>query len=653
MKEKSLRKFAVFPILLLLFIGLFTMLSPVSAVSAETTGLSTLSMDTNQNTHVICNNYDIFSSDKKLMMYSTSTGNLEKTVDLDFASGTVSQITTRIEYYNATTILVCYSYANAGTQHTYISGLFINTANLLKQWLVGNWIQDGNGGSPVTGMTALIAKVNNNYYFITSYKDSHPGHDSTFIYRMYPNPANVGNVAGKILQGTAIWIQSQTNINEIYAITKSTTGTMRYNIYKINVVTPSATLIGTSATDNVWGDFIYNFGSRLSTNGVSSWYDVGVCYNIGGVTQNMAFAIVRFNDTTVEVNFRSTVSPSSSVNIVRPFSVSYTGIWDRTTLLEGDYQFYYFGTNYGAMMQPITVSDLDTSNPQVHISYNPSVYGDNGVQWVNYYSSANNIGGLLSLTGVMLMIDYQNGKCVASAWASLNPSYSYVFSLSPQPLQLIGSGTILRAVCMLGQQYTYNGEIFADGVRVGNGTYTVSSTGLSTNYYIATQGTYGTVSTTGVITNGLLSFTLTPRTSAYVTIYEGIKVSININGATQEYYHTFVWTSDVNEDGLAPSTAPTIPPVQPTNNNGMGGTNSINLLSGGTFIGVIIVVLFTMLFGAFAGRDGILAGLMFSIMIASLLGLFPIYGILLSVVFGAILLLSHTSIGRGGGSSGE
>ena len=88
------------------------------------------------------------------------------------------------------------------------------------------------------------------------------------------------------------------------------------------------------------------------------------------------------------------------------------------------------------------------------------------------------------------------------------------------------------------------------------------------------------------------------------------------------YYGTFVI-------GVTPT------PTPYTTGEIGAGMIPINLM-----IGLILIIILGLIFGLIAGRDGFLVGLIIAIFINSLSGIFPIYGLILCFIIGALLVLN-------------
>lgn len=542
---------------LLSFISVFS--SNVKATSAETTGLILVNTNTNQGRYISIGGFDIFATDNKILFYDPNDGSLVKTWILPDA-GVGHYEKTAIGEYNTTCIIIGFSILKqiATNYYSVMEYYLLNINTLVYNSYVAYTSASLGGVWYVGDMGQVLVKTNNIWYSVFTHATAN-GVLSTYVVRLTNTSLLLySTTANMFLRNSTIYIQSLTNANSIYILTAS--GNSRFEIYLVDLVTPTITDIGQSGIDYTWGSYVYFFGSIYTTDGVNSWYNIGIVYNNLVVNKDIYPMVIQFNNTFIAgaTGYRVTFSESSAVNLLRCLSVSYDGIWDRATLMDGDYEFYFIGSAYGAMMQPFQVGNLTdtiTTNHKIDnvgagLSIFASVFGDNGVQWHHYYTSSNSIGGFLAPTGLMIQYDYQNNKAVVNKWASLNPVFGYIFSLSPMPLQIVSSGTILRAVCKQQSYYIYYGELFNNGLRTSNGTFTVQSTGLSTNYNIPTIGIYGNILYSGNIAMGLLSFQFNTRQSSYVTIYEGIKVSITIGGFTTSFIHLFVWTTDNSEDGL-------------------------------------------------------------------------------------------------------
>jgi hypothetical protein len=614
----------------------------VNAVSTETTGLTlSMSYGSNLNKYLHVGTFDIFVTDKKLIFY-LDDGTLAKTSDISFGHTPNSVVSTTIDYWNNTHVIVnCwYSWTGSGNRigrETF----FLNVDTLAYTDFCTDMTDvsaDGVKYGTIINANSGIYAIETLLYSGSSYR--------TYTERLYPTYSLIGYSTYNILNDTtAFIIPSSTESNIIYCVGHGATGTNRYSAYKLNLNDNTTSLIGTSATDGTWStNSVYNFGYSYDTDGSSNWYDIGIVYDDPTTVKSINVGLIRFNDTFVDINHRVTGSVSSAVNLIRCMSVPYSGIRSNTSLLlSGDFRFAYVGTSYEMMQVAFSVIGLNTNYPNVTMPF-PTAYTYFGK--THYYTSSNAVGGLQPETSNnALLIDFQNNKCVVDSWTATNPAFSFIFTLSPSPIQLINSVAPYRAVCYQGTNYNLTGEIFVSQTRTGNGTYTVQTTGLSLDYYIDTNGTYGDTAITGTVINGYFSCIISQRVSSYTSIYEGIKFNINISTGTTFETIKFVWTTSGLEDGL-PHTTPIPSPTIDTGNTGIGFSNGNALIS--AFGGIILVIVFALLFGAFAGKDGLLAGLVVSIFIASVTGLFPIYCVIVSIIIGALMVFS--SVHNSGGA---
>lgn len=668
-------------IILSLIFVLSTLILPiinVNALSAETTGLDFHTSTTNQYQYAQCGDYYIFVTDDTLLFYNEDAELIKTYTDTVMVgvAGYMPQYTrTCIIAVNNTHIIMAESFYGNSAGGSQLRCIYIEVETLTVTQIFYHKESAGSYGE--TGLTLLYNENTEAIYYLASGKCSASG-ALTHLMQLTPTLNSIANFSSTIMWKTTISISSATSSSEFYVVT-DTNSANRFNVYKISVTTPSMTLIGTSGLDNTWNNnYTYVIGNSYDTDGSNVWYDIMTVQPHPVVADNIMYELIRFNDTSVQY-FREISAETSDINTLRCFSVAYSGNNEGYTLelQEGGYRTVYIGTYfvedyqtlywgilppffstepffgsvelnfpiddnkyYLFMEHPFDLEDLDTITPTITLfSY---VYPYLDAEYIHYYDTSANVGGLHPPEWyVGVMFDYINGKAIADTWFATNPSFAFVFSLQPTAIQTLISPPTYRAVCYQEQNYNLTGEILINEVETGNGTYSVTSTGLSLDYNIDEEGYYGTSTVSGSIVNGQFSFQIPARYSTYPTIYEGVKINCTIEGSSHVYTIKFVWTIYASEDGLEHTTA--TPTPNPTSSEGGlgfgGGAFSTNML-----VGIMLTLIFAVVFGAIAGRDGLLAGLMLSIFFCSIAGLFPLWGVIIAIIIGALLILSHTGI---------
>lgn len=611
----------------------------VNALSDETTGFSSsilLNFTSNHNKIVSMGGYIIYAIESKLLFYDSATAELIKTLDLHGA--TLSYEQSVIGEYNDTCLIWCEHARNSlggGSFADVIYSRFVNINTLAYSTEIV-WNYASTSVTSIFGLDMWKREFNNVWYCAVGLFQT----GLSAVFRITNTSALIATTTTVCFNTSTIVYQSEDESNIAYAV--SCISGYEARISKIDIVAGTITVIGTTGMFQTYGDYVYLIGHTNSTDGISTWQNIGLVFTAPNTTQNIIIEVIKFNDTSLSYEWQP-IALSSEVNDILPFSVSYSGIWtNHEELQEGYYQVVYASTEYVFNEFSFLITDLTTDTP--FIGDIGTVHSYQGKS--HYYSASTYIGGLQdSRYNVGVMIDYDGQRCIADVFQGYNPEYGYVFDLSPTPLQIINSGTDLRAVCYQSQDYFYYGEVFLNGIRSGNGTYTVQSTGLSTDYYIDENGIYGSASINGSIINGLLNFTITGRISSYDTIYEGIKVNIAIGGGMDSFIHKFVWTTNIYEDGL-PHVTPIPTPIPDT-----GSSLGFGMLTANTLVGLMLCLIISIFFGFFGGRDGLLTGLMIAIFVCSISGLFPIWGIIFSIIIGALAVLSHTGIPNNNGGS--
>lgn len=175
------------------------------------------------------------------------------------------------------------------------------------------------------------------------------------------------------------------------------------------------------------------------------------------------------------------------------------------------------------------------------------------------------------------------------------------------------------------QQYVVNGNLYdVNGTLSENGTYRI----IGSNYFFITTGnmTFGTFQA------------FMPQRDFYesesfiftVFVYNGsiIERSVTLNINVQWF------SGDFGDVSPSPSVSPTPYDYQ----------TQTPFLSAYAIGGMVLTLVFSLLFGAYAGKDGLLTGIILGIFISAISGLFPSYSLIVAVIIGIILIVSHTGI---------
>lgn len=197
--------------------------------------------------------------------------------------------------------------------------------------------------------------------------------------------------------------------------------------------------------------------------------------------------------------------------------------------------------------------------------------------------------------------------------------------LSPSPYQYGNT----EFTSLFGKSYVFYGTIYDfTGGETENGTAQITMIGIS----------YQTV-TVDVI-NGNFAFNITARPISLFNLDEIFDISATLDTRSFSISITAHW--------LTTTSTPT--PIPTSTDDIWTPDDDSGFISGGLIGGLVITLVFTLLFGYYAHRDGIFAGLMLGTFISGISGLFPAYSIILSIIFGALLIVSHVGFPTGGGT---
>jgi hypothetical protein len=209
---------------------------------------------------------------------------------------------------------------------------------------------------------------------------------------------------------------------------------------------------------------------------------------------------------------------------------------------------------------------------------------------------------------------------------------SFQYQISPTPiLTTLNVYSTLRATEGLGSvvydfqalyygtTYTVNCQVYTNSSLNSNGTFTVSSAGLS---LVSTSLNYIPVAS-GTITNGEFAFGIAPRNNPNPEIYENLDIYWNIT------------TSFSNQYILIKYSIPP-PPDQPTNYN-FGYTGDIT----GFIVPLIFILVPTLFLTIYLGKNGFLVGLSLSVGLCAMINLVPIWFVFLTGLCLVLLIFTN------------
>lgn len=623
MRVKSL-VLIVFALLMSLFVfgqGTYC----VFGVSDEVIGLGFDYFNSNNGRYAQAGVYECFASDYDILIYSGGSlvGNFECDEDLVGTDSTLGFYKLNIFEVNSTFIGWVFSYRYGDIYHRFKSGVF-EVATLTATVLGTTTSGDTGSASYYSGtLGQVVFEVGSSVYSYMSYGQQGDGVYSMFI-KAYPTHSNLNSSYDILpdLYGGSVVVPNDEDSSEVFIVTRDSDDGDRCTVLLADVSNGYCEVVGSTGIDGTWGDFVYYFGYSYDTDGTSSWTDVGVVHDCSTVEETIIPMVLRFNETYVNYT-RSTLSVSSSVSVVRPITVWYSGLMSEPVLTEGTFLFVFVGDDYEIYKCPFDVSDLDSVSPSCTITYSPTVYGDDGVPYEHYYDASTDVGALQPFGETSVLVyDVDGGKAVLDGWTAMNPSNSYTYVVTPAPTyQLDNDFQIYK-----NKLYTYMGEIWSNQIRQGDGTFTCEVT-VGRSYWSDDYHSY----TSGSINNGLFSFYLSPVSSSLDIVFVKLRVNYTIDSETYSVVHRVVYTGVGFEDDEELE-------GNPDGDSGYDGSNSwtedsgwVSLPSVYSFILYFVILGFPpiLLSGYGAkhgwGQMGLMFGAIYSTGVGVMLGVMPFW----------------------------
>ena len=401
-KTKFLSFFVIFLIGSMLVSSIFAVLPLVKADnnSQNTIGVGLNGVDNNQGTYCYLNGFDVFATDTSLLFYSGNGSYLVKdysnfivlpSVGYDMA---YANYKTRIIDYNSTTVLSV-TVADYGGYYDYSLAVFaslINTQSFTNKTLFSS--QSIDGGSFSFSATygkesdIVLSLVNGQFFALVSgVLGNNGGYSFAYQTALVLLSVSGGSVVGtwnnvsyptvytgynatQLLGGESFWFQSQTSLNVIYIVTKNIDGNV-FQIFKVNCVAPSLTLIGYSNQD--YNTFVYFVNYNYDTINGNSYYDVLFSYPASSDSTKMDVELIRFNDTYYKTPVNLVITDTNSIsNYMRPYGCI-PPIWinNINSLTDGNYIFLYGGYLYRIYGANVTLSGLATVSPSLTLNSVP------------------------------------------------------------------------------------------------------------------------------------------------------------------------------------------------------------------------------------------------------------------------------------------
>jgi hypothetical protein len=463
------------------------------------------------------------------------------------------------------------------------------------------------------------------------------------------------------LYGASYWFPSSTELNTIYTISLLGGSTTNFTTYKINLVTPTLTLLfnknyGFNGLQASYLDYTY------VTIGSNSYYDVLFAHSVSGVAKQINVEFLRFNDTSFVNCWQTTYLDSgvfgNQVRIIDIYGV--TGVWSYGTLQNGGgyntdtssaYVILYVGQLAKIMAINFYMTNLNTISPT--FSFSPS----GAYQWqlgTHYFTTSNNVGGWLSPYGYgnMIQIDYQNSQAISNYFQATNPATALHTSWSITPLvhdkwyiqpSQYGSYSLSQNL-----SYLVTGSLLVQGSVITTGTYSIWSTDELTTSTTPSSYINSITTNAQIFGDGSILFNVDfDSRLTKTTTYESYLINVTSGGVTYPFILYFGWffvdylavplpNSYIGEysgyDGItSTSDGGGIDAILPTLEAIFGNVKT-------DFVFIIFGVICGLLTWKFA-LVGLVAGIGISTFLCTLANLLPIWAVGLCIVLDVTIII--------------
>jgi hypothetical protein len=445
------------------------------------------------------------------------------------------------------------------------------------------------------------------------------------IWYNFSSPVAVSSVAN-----FTFWVRTTDVTNDlvvqIYYNDGSNSGAITFNLVTVNVWVNFEFLSVGTYTE---GKFISAIKFSFSAYSQPKYLDDVFMYSTVQGESSISSTSYPWYGISTASNFVTTVSHSGNVSYAFSSSAS-----DTMSFLKQ--KFNYIPTNNITEFSVwVCSSSTSVSRFVMQIIYSDGTFYSENRQFTSYQQwSKLNFTNMLYTNKYITYISFYVSVTIGFVWVDdisllvSVPISNQVFTwgLTPLPLQYNNENPIDYLTYSdndgftqyVGVQEYFNGYIILNNIVSNeNGTF----------YALSAIG-----SLTGNITLGNFNFIITARTYTTNTT-ELLTIQMYLTDRSLIVSITMHWlVITVTPDVDFGTTTPLIP---------------INMMGG-----MVLLIVFALVFGYYAGKDGLLVGIILAIFINSISGLFPSYGLIIAVIIGAILIVSHTGIPKSDSGTG-
>jgi hypothetical protein len=680
----------------ILCISLFLIIIPQQKVKATDgeiiTNLSFKGWESNQGNYAYINNTVAYATDYAVLIYDSNANLKYIFYPTNSSTSYTYTIRTSIINFNDTSIIIASTYSNAGTVIRLNVWFYNLISGISQQIITAQSIDAGVNGVPNNSVLKII-NLENVYYIINSLKFP-INYDSLVCASIYPTfSAKVTPYSSTTndfyIVGSGVYFESEI-ANTIYYLSKcNTTG---LELWQLNLATGTYTYKYSWSTLGIENISSYNYQMYLINTNYNSVLTGNYSINIAWTMYNstfsaIAFATVRFDG----ISYYSIVSTSiQCTSMNAPLRI--IGVSVGTTSFVNTYKLYCVDKNYDFRFIGVTFDGSAISEQDGYANYGISPLQDINSRELFTYVYANkfdmvtaNIGGFTDLSQVstnqiMFLIDYSNNRAYAThelltvsgteMFTQLSCSSESIFPFTLQVLNAEGTGYVtyvsysrtgLFELPPLSQpKYTFNASIVSLGAYQNySGAFNVYVSGVSlTPYTKADIPTITAQSATysGLIINGqyeFIHFTGTPNNEPdyyyQLIVFSSqylISESPDVYQAIETYCFFVAHKNGVTPipDGL-PDDYDVLPEPDdelPTPTDTNIGVNVIIPVE--VWLVILIYMIFSILLGLMAGKEGLVVGLIIATIICLIAQLIPLWVIIPVILALIVLILKETGV---------
>lgn len=623
---------------------------PVQAVSVISSDITTSRTYTNLNQYAQCGTYNIFATNTKLLFYDSSgifVKSWNTTIDgsvynggTDYIGATKSNSAcTKIEVINSSYLLVftasTMAQTSAGNSYLYWYCVLLAVDTLVTTTINSSSTQISNFNPHsllnTPSIEAVLIKQGSDYYAIVCARwidDVSDIASITYSWKIFPTwiqksstPYNADN---SYIRGSTIW-QNSSVLGTIYYITRDVWLGNQFSVYKLDLITGTFTLIANSGISDSYGYYSYFVGSFQEIIGSSYYFTIAFVFT--SLIQNyvIRYGLARINDTYLNVQIISYDASNTPELHVYCLNIQSTNAnYDSFALINGVYNAVFIGYSYEIVYEQFTINGLNSSG----LILTGSIGYIGTTKYFNTIIGSSN-GGLIPFNSNLIFeYDTVNLQALCDTITTLPYSATFQYVFSPLPIsetlnQYSSSRPSPYDLIQLSQgiTYTYNGYLYNFNTTLsGNGTFVVSSTGLSLD---STPTVYTPV-VSGIILNGQFVFQFSPRVNPNLIIYENIIVSWNTTTTSGYSIMLICWIASSSQ-------TPTPTGYQ------FGFSGDI-----GNFLVLFIIIMVpTLFFTFYLGKNGFLIGISLMSCITVVSGLMPIWFLFFTGICLVLLLFTN------------